>query len=196
MRLDPDMTRLEITRLAGPWGDVMSIDSRAHAVADLRKGSIFGSVEIAASAERVFRALTSEDIRDWWIRPGVFNTSDWAGDVRLGGRWRAAGTGNGRPFTLEGEFLEIDAPKKLVLTWQSGGAPDRPTTVTFLLARIDGGTLLTLEHVGFAAPDWCMNTCVGWETSLERLAELLLAEATLGTTCAPCSRDSKFSQGA
>ena len=80
--------------------------------------------------------------------------------------------------------MEIDAPKKLVFTWHSGGAPGRPTIVTFLLERIDGGTRLTLEHVGFAAPDWCMNTCLGWETSLERLAELLLDEATLGTTSA------------
>jgi uncharacterized protein YndB with AHSA1/START domain len=162
----------------------MTIDSRAHAAADLRERSILGRVEIAASAERVFRALTSEEIKHWWIRPGVFNTTDWAGDVRLGGRWRAVGTGNARPFTLEGEFLEIDAPKKLVLTWHSGGTPNRPTIVTFLLERIDEGTRLTLEHVGFVAPDWCLNTCLGWETSLERLAEFLLAEATLETTSA------------
>jgi uncharacterized protein YndB with AHSA1/START domain len=162
----------------------MSIDSHAHAAADLRDRSILGRVEIAASAERVFRALTSEEIKNWWIRPGVFNTTDWAGDVRVGGRWRAVGTGNGRPFTLEGEFLEIDTSKKLVLTWHSGGTPNRPTIVTFLLDRIDGGTRLTLEHVGFAAPDWCMNTCLGWETSLERLAEFLSAEAAHGTTSA------------
>src|SRR6516165_12695586 len=97
-------------------------NDRAHAVADLAGRSIFASVAIAASPERVFRALTSQEIIDWWIRPGVFNTTDWTGDVRLGGRWRAAGTGNGRPFTLEGEFLEIDAPRKLVLTWHSGAA--------------------------------------------------------------------------
>jgi uncharacterized protein YndB with AHSA1/START domain len=155
----------------------MGIDTRVHTAADLPGRSISGSVEIAASAERVFRALTSKEIIHWWIRPGVFNTTDWAGDVRIGGRWRAVGTGNGIPFTLEGEFLEIDAPKKLVLTWHSGGVPGKPTIVTFLLERIDAGTRLTLEHVGFAAPDWCMNTCLGWETSLERLAEFLLAEA-------------------
>ena len=63
----------------------MSIDGRAHAAANLRGRSIFGSVDIAASATRVFRALASEEIIHWWIRPGVFNTSDWAGDVRVGG---------------------------------------------------------------------------------------------------------------
>ena len=58
----------------------MSIDSHAHAAADLRDRSILGHVEIPASAERVFRALTSEEIKNWWIRPGVFNTTDWAGE--------------------------------------------------------------------------------------------------------------------
>jgi uncharacterized protein YndB with AHSA1/START domain len=152
----------------------------AHAAANLAEGSIFGSVKIAAPPERVFRALTTNEVIDWWIRPGVFHTTGWTGDVRVGGRWRAVGTGNGRPFTLEGEFLEINMPRKLVLTWHERGAPGKPTTVTFLLERIDGGTHLTLEQMGFAAPDWCMNTRLGWETSFERLAELLLAEATPG----------------
>ena len=120
-------------------------NSRAHTDADLAEGSVFGSVEIAASPERVFRALTSKDIVGWWIRPGVFDTTDWTGDVRVGGRWRAAGRGNGRPFVLEGEFLGIDVPRKLVLTWHSGGTRGKPTTVTFLLERIEGGTRLTLH---------------------------------------------------
>jgi uncharacterized protein YndB with AHSA1/START domain len=153
-------------------------NSRAHTAADLAEGSIFGSVEIAAPPERVFRALASNEIDHWWIRPGVFDTTEWTGDVRKGGHWRAAGTGNGRPFVLEGEFLEIDLPRKLVLTWRSGGAPGKPTSVTFRLERIDGGTRLTLQQTGFVAPDWCMNTCLGWETSFEQLADLLATEVT------------------
>jgi uncharacterized protein YndB with AHSA1/START domain len=152
--------------------------SNARVVADLAEGSIFGSVEIAATPERVFRALASKEIVNWWVRPGVFDTTDWAGDVRVGGRWRAVGTGNGRPFSIDGEFLEINIPRTLRLTWQLAGAPGKPTQLTYLLERIDGGTRLTLQQTGFAAPDWCLNTCAGWETSFERLAELLSAEAT------------------
>jgi uncharacterized protein YndB with AHSA1/START domain len=151
-------------------------DSQARAVADLSEGSIFGSVEIAASPERVFRALASSQIVEWWVRPGVFNTTEWTGDVRVGGRWRASGTGNGRPFVLEGEFLEIDPPRKLAHTWHVPSAHGAQTTVTFLLEQVDGGTRLTLRHSGFAAPDWCLNTCAGWETSFERLAALLATE--------------------
>ena len=63
-----------------------SIDnSRARAVADLFEGCVLASVEIAAAPERVFRALTSDEIVDWWVCPGVFRATKWAGDVRIGG---------------------------------------------------------------------------------------------------------------
>ena len=56
--------------------------SRARAVADLAEGEILASVEIAAPPERVFRALASKEIVDWWVRPGVFNTTEWTGEDR------------------------------------------------------------------------------------------------------------------
>jgi hypothetical protein len=63
-------------------------DGSARAVADFAEGSVVASVEIAASPERVFLALASKEIVDWWVRPGVFDTREWSGDVRVGGRWR------------------------------------------------------------------------------------------------------------
>lgn len=107
--------------------------SRARAVADLAKGCVLARVEIGAPAERVFRALASDEIVDWWVRPGVFRTTKWTGDVRVGGRWRASGEVNGQLFVLEGELLEIDPPRKLVHTWHRVETPDAPTTVTYLL---------------------------------------------------------------
>jgi uncharacterized protein YndB with AHSA1/START domain len=146
---------------------------RARAVADLAEGSILASVEIAAPPERVFRALASKEIVDWWVRPGVFDTREWTGDVRVGGRWRASGVGKGQPYVLEGEFTEIDPPRTLVHTWHSVGKPGAPTTVTYLLEGVDGGTRITLRHSGFTSPQVCTNTCIGWETSFERLVESL-----------------------
>ena len=109
--------------------------------------------------------------------PGVFDTREWTGDVRVGGRWRASGIDAKRRYVIEGEFLEVDPPRKLVHTWHSVGALGAPTTVTYVLEPLDGGTRITLRHSGFAAPfvapGMCMNTCIGWETSFERLAEIL-----------------------
>ncbi len=146
---------------------------KAHATVDVAQEHLLASVEIAAPPERVFRALTSREITDWWVRPGVFDTREWAGELRAGGRWRASGIGRGQPYALEGEFLEIDAPRKLVHTWHRVGTPDTPTTVTYDLERIGAGTRLVLRHAGFTSPETCTNTAIGWETSFERLAESL-----------------------
>src|SRR5437660_1045108 len=123
--------------------------SVARAVADLAAGLVVATVEIAAPPERVFRALASKEIVDWWGRPGVFNTKEWTGDVRVGGRWRASGIARGEPYALEGEFLEVDPPRRLVHTWKRAGTADPATTVTYVLEPLDGGTRITLRHTGF-----------------------------------------------
>jgi uncharacterized protein YndB with AHSA1/START domain len=151
--------------------------SRARAVADLAEGHVLATVEVAASPERVFRGLTSKEIVEWWVRAGVFNTTEWTGGVRVGGRWRASGIGRGKSYLLEGEFLEVDPPRKLVHTWHPGGMPGAPTTVTYLVESLDGGTRITLRHSGFTSRESCANTCIGWETSFERLAEILTGDA-------------------
>jgi len=145
----------------------------ARAVADLEQGQIVAAVEIAATPERVFQAISSDEITGWWMRPGVFDTREWTGDLRAGGRWRAAGVTRGQPYVQEGEFLEIDSPRRLVHSWDRAGTPDVPSAVTYLLEPVEGGTRLTLRHTGFASRDMCQSFAFGWETSLERLAEVL-----------------------
>jgi len=150
--------------------------STARAVADVTEGVIVATVDIGVSPERVFRALTSEEITKWWVRPGVFDTREWSGDVRVGGKWRASGIGNGNPYGLEGEFTEIDPPRKLVHTWLPVGRPMPPSIVSYTLEKIEGGTRLTLRHSGIAPSPMFENTSVGWQTSFEALIELLSTE--------------------
>lgn len=136
-------------------------NTRARAVADLATGQLLAGVEIAASPERVFRALASKEIIDWWVRPGVFDTREWSGDVQVGGRWRSSGMTRGQPYVQEGEFLEVDSPRSLVHTWDGAGTPDAPSTVAYLVEPIDGGTRVTLRHSGFASRDMCNAFAIG-----------------------------------
>jgi len=152
------------------------IKMRARAAAELAAGRIIASVDIAAPPERTFQALASPEIVDWWINPGVFDTREWAGEVNVGGRWRASGMARGEPYTLEGEFLEVDPPRKLVHTWHRVGAPGGPSIVTYLLEPIPGGTRLTIKHSGIVSPEQADSTTVGWRTSLGRLAEILSSQ--------------------
>jgi uncharacterized protein YndB with AHSA1/START domain len=144
-----------------------------NVTADAAAGAILATVEIEAPPERVFRALTSDEITRWWVRPGVFDTRQWTGDVRVGGQWQATGMARGKPYRLSGEFLEVDPPRRLAHTWCLEGGPATPTTVIFELEALPGGTRLTLRHEGFAEPDFCTANRVGWETSFAKLKEIL-----------------------
>jgi uncharacterized protein YndB with AHSA1/START domain len=157
-----------------------TVTSKARAVADLNEGLVLATVEIAAPPARVFQALASEEVCQWWVRPGVFDTREWTGEVRVGGRWRASGMGNGRPYVIEGEFIEVDPPRKLVHTWLAAGTPGPATTVSYVLEPVEGGTLVTLRHSGIGLPQVCDNICTGWETSFERLAAILANEHVTG----------------
>ncbi|HKU69167.1 MAG TPA: SRPBCC family protein [Candidatus Baltobacteraceae bacterium] len=141
---------------------------------DVPQGSIVAHAQVAAPPERVFQALTSDEVTQWWVRPGVFDTREFKADVRKGGRFTASGIGRGQPYAIEGEFTEIDAPRKLAHTWQLAGSPNKPTTVTYVLEPREGGTHITLRQDGFASPDAANNTRVGWETSFEALEEMPL----------------------
>jgi len=144
---------------------------KARAVADLAEGTILATVEIGVPPERVFRALASKEIVEWWGAEGVYQTTEWSGDVRTGGRWRAAGIGaDGKPFAVEGEYLEVDPPRKLTHTWQADWDAGVATHVTYRLEPIDGGTRLTLRHSGFASRESCAGHSDGWAMVLGWLA--------------------------
>lgn len=140
-------------------------------------GTCIATAEFAAPPDRVFRALASDEVTKWWVRPDVFDTREWHGDVRARARWTASGIGGGKPYTLEGEFIEVRAPRKLVHTWHLSGTPAAPTTVTYLLEPTQSGTRVTLKHEGFTSREGCANTAAGWESSFEKLAEVFGSEA-------------------
>ena len=152
--------------------------AKASAVADLARGEILAAVELGAAPDRVFRALASPEITKWWVRPGVFDTREWSGNLRVGGRWRAAGMTRGQPYVQEGAFVEIESPRRLVHTWESAANPGSASTVTYQLDLVPGGTRLTLRHSGFASRDVCDAFAIGWQTSFDRLAEVLAADGS------------------
>jgi len=148
----------------------------AIASANFHKGEVEASAGFDTTPERLFRALTSQEICNWWVRPGVFNTKEWSGNVREGGRWAAAGIGRGQPYQLEGKFVTIDEPHLLIQTWQPVGAPGDPAMLTFNMEPQAKGVRMTLIHSGLMNPEVCEKTRAGWETSLVRLQEIVSAE--------------------
>src|SRR5262245_37181809 len=84
-------------------------DNGARAVADVVEGRVLAAVEVVATPEQVFHSLTSANSTQWWVRPGVFDTREWAADVRGGGRWRASGVTRGQPLRAGGRVSRIGA---------------------------------------------------------------------------------------
>jgi uncharacterized protein YndB with AHSA1/START domain len=148
------------------------------ATADIAAGIIVATVEIAAPAARVFRALTSADVAKWWGSAKTYRTTAWQGDVRVKGAWRADGIGSdGKAFSVSGEFLEVDPPRKVSFTWNydwDGGGPT--TTVTYQLDRTAAGTRLTVRHEGFKGnAASCESHTSGWKVVLGWLRDYVTA---------------------
>jgi uncharacterized protein YndB with AHSA1/START domain len=138
------------------------------------------SVEIAAKPERVFKAITSpEEIVRWWGSDEQYRTTKWDSDLRVHGRWRAEGMGaDGVPFSVEGEFLEIDAPRKLVQTWKPEWDGGESTTLSYTLEPIASGTRLVVRHDGFAdRHESCRSHGAGWVDVLGWLSQFIEAPA-------------------
>ena len=103
----------------------------ASAIADSAEGIVMARVEIAATPERVFRAITTDEVTKWWGSPEMYRTTAFTADLRPGGAWRSEGVGaDGSAFHVSGEVLEIDPPKKFVQTWKPSWENAPPTTIT------------------------------------------------------------------
>ncbi len=138
--------------------------------------TILATSEVAAPPEVVFRALTTEELERWWGSAETYRLTAWTADLRVGGRWQVTvRDASGKLVPVGGKFLEIDAPRKLVQTWNPTWESSAPTRVTYLLSEIPGGTRVTVRHEGFGDhADACLGHTDGWEHVLNCLSGWVL----------------------
>lgn len=149
----------------------MTNRSVPRAIADLSGGLILATVEIEATPERVFRALSSDEVVQWWGDSGTYHTTGWTADLRVGGSWRADGKGaDGSTFSVGGEYVEVEPPTRLVQTWKPDWAPGPATRVSYILEPVGTGTRVTVRHEGFDDRAACEGHAAGWERVLHWLA--------------------------
>src|SRR5262249_45724394 len=115
------------------------------------RNAIVKEVTINGSAERIFEALTNPRERmKGWGAEGRFQATQMESDLRPGGRWVMRGIGmGGKPFSVVGEYRNIERPRLLVFTWLPSwheGATE--SLVRFDLEEKDGVTRLRLTHSG------------------------------------------------
>ena len=144
--------------------------------------AIISEIEISASPERVFQALTdSAQLKRWFSDPAC-PVKFWEMDARPGGRYCYA-TEKGSivvnqvsEFECHGEVLECDPPRLLVYTWIANWHDDvaRPTVVRWELTPKSGGTHVKVTHSGLAElPIARKDYSGGWPGVVEMLKKFV-----------------------
>lgn len=157
------------------------------------QSTIIAEIFIAAPPARVFQAISDPtQLPKWWGQDGLYRVTKSTMDVRPGGKWRSEGVGaDGTAFFVEGEYLEVDPPRRLVHTWTSSyGGPSQTTVYWELEPRpVHGlhpagpkkagtGTLVRVRHQGFAGNiDSAMSHGEGWKRVLSWLEAFVNRES-------------------
>jgi uncharacterized protein YndB with AHSA1/START domain len=97
-----------------------------------------------APRELVFRAFTEPDaVRRWW---GLANSETVVDqlEARPGGRWRfVERDGEGNEDAFHGVYHDLQAPERIVYTFEYEGMPGHVLLETIVLEDQDGKTLMT-----------------------------------------------------
>ena len=131
------------------------------------------SIDIKATPERVWAALTEADLIAQWFGDSC------EFDAKPGGRGTFGWSEHGVKCRVVVEH--VDAPKTLVYRWAAESDVDpvtgNSTVVRFELTEIDGGTRLTLVETGFeelADPQAKHDDNTGgWTAELGELVEFV-----------------------
>ncbi|PRY32871.1 ArsR/SmtB family transcription factor [Pseudosporangium ferrugineum] len=124
---------------------------------------------IHATPERVWEALTDADLTGaYW---GHRNVSDW----RPGSRWEHRRTDGSGIADAGGVVIEVDPPRRLVMTFgevDAAAGPDA-STVTFLIEPYGDIVRLTVTHVNLASDEDVEAVSAGWPAVMANLKSLL-----------------------
>ena len=133
---------------------------------------------LAAPRERVWREWTEpEAFADWFGGPEAeVPLSSVSMDVRQGGSWRLLMLPplGRREIRWKGEYVEVDPPERLALTF-SDQPDDAPAELVVVMLRDlgDGRTEMVVEQYGSMPPEVYEGARNGWGVFLDRMADRL-----------------------
>ena len=136
----------------------------------------------AAPREHVFEAWTTpEALKRWWCPPG-WQAERMEVDLRVSGAFHLGmrRVSGGSTAAVEGGFLEVQRPERLVYTWRWTGAlkdmSESRVTVEFVDEQ--GDTRLTLTHDRLPdIPLWHRHRA-GWIAACDRMEDALQGART------------------
>ena len=134
---------------------------------------------IRASAERIFDAWTlPKHLLVWW-GPRPVTCSGAEVDLRVGGRYRIANAvPDGTTVVIEGEFREIERPRKLVYTWRMGAGAPESSLVTVRFEERGEATEVVIVHEQIPSAVVRDSHEKGWNGCLDGLTALFASIQT------------------
>jgi len=139
---------------------------------------------IRAPRQKVFDAFVTRDALAKWMCPRSMSIPEASVDPRIGGRYRVVmRSRDGSTYIIGGTYREILRPERLVFTWQWEGEamPKVETLVTVTFTEVDGGTRLHMHHSGFPEAGTRDSHTQGWNSTFNRLNDLLDERGTAAT---------------
>ena len=134
---------------------------------------------LRAPPERIYRAFLDPDALAKWLPPHGFTGRVLSLDARVGGSYRMQFTNfsNGQTHAFGGEYVELVPGERIVHTDRFDD-PNLPgemrTTITFKPVLV--GTEMAVEQTGIPAVIPTEACYLGWQESLQLLAQLVEAE--------------------
>jgi uncharacterized protein YndB with AHSA1/START domain len=137
-----------------------------------------------APPETVFELWTDpEHVKEWW-HPDDYTTPAFEMDFRVGGAYRFCIRKDGKDQWAHGTYREIDAPRRLVFSFQWGesdaaaaAAKNTLTLITLTFAPAgDDTTRMTFRQEDFASTEDRHSHGKGWTQFLESFARFLAAQ--------------------
>lgn len=128
-----------------------------------------------------FKAWTTPEHIQQWMRPEPEMVVPFASmDLRVGGKFRIQMQNpGGEYFTAVGEFREVQAPERLVYTWdwekdgsgtEFGEVEGKTSLITVEFLKRGERTEFVMTHTRFATSESRDNHAVGWGRALDSFA--------------------------
>ena len=137
---------------------------------------------INAPRELVFACWTQQKhLARWGGAPEHMTAEVEEKNIRTGGRYRVRLVHeDGSAFTVQGRYLEVVRPERLVFTHAWVGADDRPgdemhVTITFV--ESGGRTTMTLVQEGFTSAGSRDGHKQGWGSQIDRFVAYVISHA-------------------
>ena len=128
-----------------------------------------------APAEDVFDAWTSPEVmRRWFHVAPDWETPEAEVDLRVGGKVRVVmRRPDGTEAEAQGEYMLIDRPQRLVMTWTFDDDPANEQVIELSFSESEGSTTVLMVNSGISAAERRDAQDWGWRGCFDEFERVL-----------------------